>query len=439
MNRFSYTFLIRLLSPALLVWMGLRARRSGGHWGVMSDARFGRYGAHKPLRQAIWVHAVSLGETRAVQPFVQALLDQGKPVLLTHMTATGREEGARAFQQAIQAGQLQQQWLPYDFPGVVKRFFAHYQPKAGVLMEREVWPNLIAASRAAGTPMFLVSARFSDQSLRQALRLGQVMRQAYRSLHAVYAQTLQDAQRLEQAGAEAVRVSGNFKFDVALSPSQIRQGREFAEHLQRKVVVIASTRDGEEWPFIQAIYKQEKRRQARGESLADSVLFCIVPRHPQRFNQVADLIAETGLPYLRRSALAEKGRSLAVVARACQSTLILLGDSLGEMPRYYAASNVAIVGGSFEKFGGQNFIEACAVGIPVIVGPYTRNFQQAVTDAVAEGAALRVSSPEQAIDQAMGLLKDATTHSRMGEAGLHWVQKHKGAVARVLTALNKLQ
>src|SRR5699024_10270176 len=149
-----------------------------------SGARSGRYGAHGPLRHAIWVHAVSLGETRAVQPFVQALLDQGEPVLLTHMTATGREEGARAFQQAIQAGQLQRQWLPYDFPGAVERFFAHHQPKAGGMMEREVWPNLIAASHAVAAPMFLVSARFSDQSLRQSLRLGQVMRQAFRRLHA---------------------------------------------------------------------------------------------------------------------------------------------------------------------------------------------------------------------------------------------------------------
>ena len=210
MNRFSYTLLLRCLSPALLGWMALRARRAGGEWGVTSGERFGRYKQASRLRKPVWVHAVSLGETRAAQPLLRALLDRGERVLLTHLTVTGRQEGARAFEREIREGRLEQQWLPYDFPGATGRFLDHYQPATGILIEREVWPNLLASARTRNLPMMLVSARFSDHALRTVLRAGKVLQQAYAGLTAVHAQTLQDAQRLEQAGALAVRGSGNF-------------------------------------------------------------------------------------------------------------------------------------------------------------------------------------------------------------------------------------
>lgn len=419
--------------------MALRARRAGGDWQVFSGERFGRYPERSLLVRPVWVHAVSLGETRAIQPFVQAILASGDPVLLTHMTATGRVEGARLFADAIKDGQLVQQWLPYDFPGATQRFVAHYRPRAGALMEREVWPNLLAAARRADVPMLLVSARFSDQALRQALRLGRVMRNAYASFYAVYAQTLQDAQRLEQAGAQAARVSGNFKFDVSLPQTQIQQGRDFATHLRRKVLAIASTREGEDELFIRALRRAVDRATAQGRHLADDVLVCLIPRHPQRFDAAAELLVQSGLPFVRRSELLKDGEGAAVAARACQDTFVLLGDTLGEMPRYYAASQLAIVGGSFAPLGGQNFIEACAIGVPVIVGPHTRNFEQAVVDAMDEGAALRATSADAAVTEALRLLDEPQRLTRMGEASLHWVQKHTGAVARVMATLAKLR
>lgn len=419
--------------------MALRARRAGGEWQVLSGERYGRYPGPSTLTSPVWVHAVSLGETRAVQPFVRALLDKGESVLLTHMTATGRAEGQRSFAQAIQSGQLVQQWLPYDFPGPTARFIRHYRPRAGVLMEREVWPNLVAAAKANDVPMLLVSARLSDNSLRQTLRIGSVMRHAYASFYAVYAQTLQDAQRLEQAGAHGARVSGNFKFDVTLSEAQIQQGRDFAAQLGRKVLAIASTREGEDEPFIRAIEHAVRRASTRGRDVQDELLICLIPRHPQRFDSAAELLERSGLPFVRRSDMLATGDGSAVAARACEGKLILLGDTLGEMAYYYAASQVAIVGGSFEPLGGQNFIEACAIGVPVIVGPHTRNFEEAVVDAIDEGAALRSANPDTAFKQALSLLNEPQRLSRMSEAGTHWVQKHTGAVSRVIATLDKLE
>lgn len=422
-----------------MVWMAVRARRAGGEWQVFSGERRGRYHSLSSLTDPVWVHAVSLGETRAAEPFIRALIDKGEEVLLTHMTATGKAEGQRSFADAIARGQLVQQWLPYDFPGPVKRFMRHYRPRAGVLIEREVWPNLLAAAKNEGIPMLLVSARLSDHALSQGLRIGSVMRGAYASFYAVYAQTLQDAQRLEQAGAQAARVSGNFKFDVSLSEDQIRQGHDFASQLGRTVLAIASTREGEDEPFIRAIEQAVRRASAHGRDLHDELLICLIPRHPQRFDSAAELLTRSGLPFVRRSSFADGDDGSAVAARACEGKLILLGDTLGEMAYYYAASQLAIIGGSFEPLGGQNFIEACAIGVPVIVGPHTRNFEQAVVDAMDEGAALRAPDPDTALKQALKLLNEPQRLNRMGEAGTHWVRKHTGAVSRVIATLDTLR
>src|SRR5699024_2549002 len=208
--------------------------------------------------------------------------------------------------------------------------------------------------------MVLASARFSDLSLRQSLRMGSLMRNAYARLSAVYAQTLADAQRLEQAGANAVRVSGNFKFDVKMPEPQIRRGHELAAALPRKILLIASTREGEDELFISAIQQQLQRSQASGDDLGEKVLFCIVPRHPQRFDHVAMLLEQAKLRYVRRSTLNDVCGTTSAAVEACSHADVLLGDSLGEMPRYYAASQLAIVAGSFMRLGGQNLIEACA-------------------------------------------------------------------------------
>lgn len=440
MNRFFYTASIRMLAPALMAWMGLRARRAGGDWQVLSGARFGYYKDQAaPPRAPVWVHAVSLGETRAAHPLIRALLDQGETVLLTHMTVTGREEGAKAFAAEIEQGRLIQQWLPYDFPGSVRRFLAHYRPCAGVLIEREVWPNLLAAARRQGVPMMLASARFSEHALAASLRAGSVMREAYRSFRLVYAQSLADAQRLEQAGAQGVRVSGNLKFDVDLPQDRIARGRRFASDLNRRIVVIASTRETEDMDFADAIAHFLRREREHGNELHSPILFALVPRHPQRFDDAAAYLDKLGLRHVRRSALLKQGDSSSSAVQACRDMDVLLGDTLGEMYWYYALARVAIVAGSFQPLGGQNFIEASAIGVPVIVGPHTRNFEQAVQDALHAGAALRAATPSAALQQAVELVDAPARHHKMSDAGLHWVQMHEGAVVRVLSGLAEIR
>ncbi|MFT0849422.1 3-deoxy-D-manno-octulosonic acid transferase [Achromobacter sp. F4_2707] len=439
MNRFFYSLSLRCLSPFLLAWMGLRARRAGGDWGVVSAERFGRLRKAPVLPNLVWVHAVSLGETRAAQPLVRALLERGENVLLTHLTVTGREEGARAFAREIEQGRLIQQWLPYDFPGATARFLDHYKPVTGILIEREVWPNLLAAARRRNVPMMLVSARFSDNALRTVLRAGKVLQEAYAGLSVVHAQTLQDAQRLEQAGVAAVRVSGNFKFDVRVSAEQVEKGREFVAVLNRRVITIASTREGEDEMFIQAIQKHVRRMRSQGQDLEETAVFRLVPRHPQRFEAAAQMLAEAELPFVRRSATLQYGDCSASAVREAQNAMVLLGDTVGEMARYYASSHVAIVGGSFAPLGGQNLIEACAVGVPVIVGPNTHNFEQAVSDAIHAGAALRAPDAEAALQLALQLLDDPRRLAQMSEAGVDWVLQHTGAVQRVMDSYQALR
>ncbi|ANY18459.1 3-deoxy-D-manno-octulosonic acid transferase [Bordetella pseudohinzii] len=398
--------------------MWRRSRRVPGQWDVLARTRFG-HPETDALPGAVWVHAVSLGETRAAQPLVAALLARGLPVLLTHMTATGRAEGARLFGQAIAAGQLRQAWLPYDFPGPAGRFLDHYAPRCGLIIEREIWPNLLAAARARRLPMALVSARFSARSLRTTRRLGAVMREAIASLDQVLAQTEEDAQRLREAGARAVSVTGNLKFDVELPPEQLRDGHTWRDAVGRPVVAIASTREGEDALFLQAMRALPEPRP----------LYLLIPRHPQRFDQAWAQAEAAGLRAVRRSvsqAPPEAGVDLVV------------GDTLGEMAFYYAAADVAIIGGSFAALGGQNLIEACVAGTPVITGPHTFNFKQATRDAIEAGAAERVHDARQALQLAAQWLADPALLQRRARAARDWTAAHTGAVARSLEVLRDM-
>lgn len=438
LNRFIYTLLLYLLSPFLLGWMALRARRVGGRWQVFGPARFGHYRHPAPDTIHTWVHAASLGEMRAAQPLIQALLDEGKTVLLTHLTYTGRAEGERLFAAAILQGQLIQQWLPYDFPGAVRRFYRYYRPQVGVLIEREVWPNLLLTARRMRIPMVLASARFSARSLRQSMRIGGLMRRAYRSFTAVYAQSFRDAQRLEIIGARAVRVSGNFKFDVHSPTKQVEAGRYFAQQLGRKIIVLASTREGEEALFARSLQRSIQEEREQDLNPEQRTLFYIVPRHPQRFDEVEALIQQQGWSMVRRSELLALGDGTRSSIERCREVEVLLGDTLGELPWYYAQAAIAIVGGGFAPLGGQNFIEACALGVPVIVGPHMRNFEQALQDALAEQAVLQVPNAGAAIKEAKRLLHETAERNHLADSGLHWMQKHRGSVQRVLAGINEI-
>jgi 3-deoxy-D-manno-octulosonic-acid transferase len=414
MVRFAYNLLLALLLPFVFLRLRLRARRQPEYFEHVAE-RFGRY--PQPVRRpTIWIHAVSVGETRAAQPLVADLLDRHPEyeLLLTHMTPTGRAASAQLFGERVRRC-----YLPYDYPFAVRAFLRHFRPRLGILMETELWPNLLCAAGNAQLPVLLVNARLSEKSARGYARVRRLVRPALAGLAAVAAQTAADAGRLERLGAQRVEVLGNLKFDLVPPREQMDAGAGLRLAIgPRPVLLCASTRDGEEALVLAALGAQP---------FAPTVLTVIVPRHPQRFDEVAGQIASAGFRMQRRSAAS------AVAA----DTQVLLGDTMGELFAYYAACDVAFVGGSLLALGGQNLIEACAVGAPVLIGPHTFNFAQASEDAIAAGAARRVADAAELIREAQRLLADPSARGRMGEAGRAFAAAHRGATARTLALVER--
>lgn len=398
------------------------------------DERFGRYTVARPDADAaagrplVWVHAVSLGETRAAAILLAALRQRqpGLRLLLTHGTATGRAEGA----QLLAPGDVQV-WQPWDTRAAVRRFLRHFRPDAGVLMETEVWPNLTLEAAAHGVPLALANARLSEKSLHGAQRVGALMRPTYAALTAVWAQTDADAARLRQLGAPVEGVWGNLKFDAEPPADRLAQGRTWRAASRRPVVLLASSRDGEEQEFLKQIRALALAEQAPAaiNSEATSFQWLIVPRHPQRFDAVAALVEAEGLALSRRS---QWGTGAPLPAD------VWLGDSLGEMAAYYALADVALLGGSFAPLGGQNLIEAAACGCPLVMGPHTFNFAQAAEQSLAAGAALRAQGLGEALRQACALAFDIPRRATMAAAGQAFARQHQGAAARTAQALQGL-
>ena len=415
--RFFYSLMWYLALPLVLArlwWRGRKEPGYRGHWGE----RLGWYGEGEGGMPTIWLHAVSVGETRAAEPLVDALLAAypDHRILLTHMTPTGRATGQQLF--ARHGARFLQSYLPYDTPGMVRRFLRRYTPRLCILMETEVWPNLVATCAAERVPVALVNARLSSRSLRRGQRFGALMTDAARGITLVAAQTPADAGRIASLGAARVEITGSIKFDVVPPPAALELGAWLRARIgKRPVLLCASTREGEEALILDAWRAQ------------DNALLVLVPRHPQRFDDVAALAAARGLSVQRRSQLAQDGSVDADV---------LLGDSMGEMFAYYAACDCAYIGGSLLPLGGQNLIEACAVGKPVLVGPHTFNFALATEQAVDAGAALRCADAEAMLAAATGLLQDSLARARMGEADFAFAGQHRGATARTVELLRQL-
>jgi 3-deoxy-D-manno-octulosonic-acid transferase len=392
--RSLYTIALRLALPFLLLRLWWRGRREPGYREGVQE-RLGIYTGDKP-RGAVWIHAVSVGEARAAAPLVRSFKD----AVITCTTATGRRTIEQLYGKAV--------FLPYDYPETVHAFLEHFRPRLGVIMETELWPNLLDACARRAIPVVLANARMSEKSARGYRRWRALTAPVFRSLSAVCAQSEADAARLRALGAPRVVVTGNLKFDTALDPAQLAAGREWRAKLGRRVVLLASTRDGEERRLLQ-------------HSDA-SFLTVVVPRHPQRFDEVAQWADS------RRTRVSLPGAN----------ERIHLGDTMGEMAFYYGACDVAIIGGSFEPLGGQNLIEALAAGAPVIVGPSMYNFAEATELALEAGAAIQVADAAAAIRVARELLSDADRRLRMGEAGKKLCEAHRGAAERHLALCREL-
>jgi 3-deoxy-D-manno-octulosonic-acid transferase len=415
MARRLYTLLWWLALPWLPLRLWWRGRKEPGYRQRIGE-RFGRYGGYPPApAPLLWIHAVSLGETRACVPLVERLLRERRDarVLLTHMTATGREAGRALFGDSVL-----QAWLPYDYPFAVRAFLTRFRPDAGLLMETEVWPNLVVECARRGVPLFLVNARLSERSAHGYARFPALTRPMFAALAGVAAQSESDAVRLAAVGARDVAVTGNLKFDVAVTDDARALGRELRSRFgdARPVWIAACTRDGEEALLLDALAHA---------ALPDGSLTVIVPRHPQRFAVVAELLRSRGVPFVPRSANRAVPADVGVV----------LGDSLGELPSYYAAADVAFVGGSLLPLGGHNLIEPIAVGTPSIVGPHTFNFAEATRNAVAAGAAVQVADAAAVLAEVKALLADPARRTAMREAARVFHTGHGGAAQRLWTWL----
>jgi 3-deoxy-D-manno-octulosonic-acid transferase len=413
--RALYTLLWWIALPWLPLRLWWRGRREPGYR-LRIGERFGRFAdaAAPSSDDVLWIHAVSLGETRAAAPLI-ARIQRERPraaILLTHMTATGRDTG-----RALYGDRVMQGWLPYDVPFAVRGFLAQFRPRAGVLMETELWPNLAAECQARGIPLFLVNARLSAASAAGYARIAWLSRPMLESLAGVSAQTSMDAERLVALGARDVDVSGNLKFDIAVPDSASGLARELRRRAgeARPLWVAGSTREGEEALIVDALAGPS------AGALPPGTLTVIVPRHPQRFDAVAQLLRSRGIPFVLRSADAPIPAHVGV----------LLGDSIGEMFGYYAAADVAFVGGSLLPLGGQNLIEPIAVGVPTLFGPYTFNFADASERAIEAGAAIRVADADALMAKVGALLDDGATRAAMHERALAFCATHTGATDRL--------
>ncbi len=417
--RALYTLGLRAAVPFMLLKLWWRGRREPLYRRRIRE-RFGYYREGPPERPVLWLHAVSVGEARASAALARALgaAHLGYEVLVTCMTAAGRETLKELHGESVHIA-----WLPYDYPGAVRRFLEHFRPRLGVLMETEIWPNLLAACSAYGVPMLLANARMSEKSARGYGRWAGLARPALASLAAVCAQSEEDKARLRALGAKRVEVSGNLKFDSAPDDAKSAEGSVWRERLGRPVLLLASTREGEEKMLLDALPAWDGK-----------LLVLVVPRHSRRFDEVSALVEKDG--FLAKDGFPVSRRSRDPMPASTDR--VHLGDTMGEMDFYYAAADVAVIGGSFAPRGGQNLIEACAAGVPVVLGPSMFNFAEATRLALEAGAAVQAGDAAAAMREASGLLADAGKRAAMGRAGKELCAAHRGATQKHLLLCDEL-
>lgn len=414
-----YSWVLRLAFPVTLyhlVWRGMRQRAYLERWAE-------RYalGGTPALERAIWVHAVSVGEVIAARPLVDGLLARhpGRPVLVTTITPTGSERV-----RALWGGRVRHCYLPYDLPSMVRRFLDRAKPAAAVVVETEIWPNLYVECGRRGIPLLMVNARLSPRSLRGYRPVRALTRLALQAVHTVAAQSDDDAGRLVQIGADPARVhvTGNLKYDLALPDGLQAQAARWRAHwgAARPVWIAASTHPPEEAAVL-ALH-------ARLRAVFPDALLLWAPRHPERFTPVAELVQGSGLAFARRGAGALPGPEDAV----------FVVDTLGELLAFYAAADVAFVGGSLCEVGGHNMLEPAALGVPAVVGPHTFNFEEVTRRLLAAGGLVQAADADGVGEALQALLQDAPRRARMGAAARAEVSALSGALARTLDRVDSV-
>lgn len=411
--RAFYTLLAHLLLPLVLARLAWQGMRQPAYWRRWSE-RFGFPTVDGSMQGAIWFHAVSVGEANSAVPLVARLREAHPefPVLISTTTPTGAERVRRQLD-----GVASHRYVPYDLPWAVSGFLKRVRPRLLVLMEAELWPNLLRGCTRRGVPVVLANARISEKSFHRYRRLSWLTQAMLQNVTAVAAQTREDAERLVALGVEAsrVNVSGNIKFDLEL-PADLKaraQATRALLGLDRPVWIAASTHAGEEATVLEA------HRLVLG--YREDCLLLLAPRHPPRFAEVGELIKERGFRYLQRSA----GKT------AAPQDQVFLLDSLGELLEFYAATDLAFVGGSLENVGGHNMLEPAAVGIPVLTGPYVSNFLE-ISGLLSEAGAIQIVHDSIGLaDKVVKLLSDPSLRQEWGRRGQQVIDRNKGAAVRV--------
>ncbi len=416
-----YSAVMWFAQPFLRLKLARRGRAEPGYL-LNIEERFGRYQQpavqNQPKdHQFVWIHAVSLGETRVAGVLVTALRERlpGMRLLLTHGTATGRAEGKKL----LQAGDVQV-WQAWDMAAAAERFVQYFQPRIGIMMETELWPNMVATCAKHQIPLVIANARMSEKTYRLTIKFDRLARPAYESLAAVWPQSAADADRFARLGASVAGIFGNLKFDAVVDANQLAKGKNWRSNMRKPVVMFASSREGEELALLQYLQKTGSNLQ-----------WLIVPRHPQRFDEVVSLIEKHGFKVSRRSDWVEQ-------PNVTEANTVWLGDSLGEMALYYGMSDVALLGGSFEPLGGQNLIEAAACACPVVMGISVFNFSEAAALAIQSGAAFAVNAMPQAVDVANALVERAQSLDIARAAAVKFANAHQGAAEKTAAAVVQL-
>lgn len=425
-----YQFLWHFAIPLVIFRLWLRGRLEPGYRQHILE-RFGFYAPFSDFKSDVWIHAVSMGETRAAVPLIEELLATGKKVLLSHMTASGRSTSEQVFANAIVHGRLRQVYVPYDFYWPVWRFLCHFSPPEGLLIETELWPGLLFYAQRCNVPMYLINGRLSEKSFKKFMSWGSISQTMCQMLSGVAAQTELDAKHYRALGIENIQITGNLKFDVNLSNELISNGLNWKNNRwpNRLVIMAASTRDGEESILINAI---------KAINFEPKPLLLIVPRHLKRLSEIEEYVKEQNLQMIKRSDFVESELIPTEID-------VLIGDSFGEMAAYYASSDIVVMGGTLLGTGGQNLIEPCALGKPVLLGPSTFNFKQVSQDAITCGAAISICEQNESLSQnemtlrltdvLEQLLAQPEKIKAMGQQGIQFTYHHQGATRKTINFL----
>ncbi|KAF1004166.1 MAG: 3-deoxy-D-manno-octulosonic acid transferase [Luteibacter sp.] len=417
--RLLYNFAMYLFTPLVMLRLMARGMRYGDYH-VRWRERFGSFREPR-LNGCLWVHAVSVGEVNAAEPLVKALMEAypRAPMLVTTVTPTGSERVRQLFGDSVHSV-----YLPYDLPFAVRRFLRNTRPRLAVIVETEIWPNLYFACRRHGIPLLIANARLSERSLRGYARLNSLVRRALRCVSHIAAQSRTDAARYRLLGAEPsqLTVCGNLKFDMPVPRAALESGIAMREAwgTGRPVWIAASTHEGEEMCVLEAHLDVLRR-------LPDALLL-IAPRHPERFKAVEASVRSLGFTVATRSVDGVPGHT----------TQCFVIDSMGELLRFFAASDVAFVGGSLVSIGGHNVLEPAALSKPVLVGPHTFNFEEITQELLDRGGGLRIPDGDTLGAEVLSLLRDETRRASMGRAARQVFEAERGSVGKVMKLVDGL-